>query len=578
MARTVDMVVRNGLIYDGTGEEPFSGDVAMDGGRIVAVGAIDVSGRKEIDAAGRMVTPGFIDIHTHYDGHVTWEERCIPSSEHGVTTIVTGNCGVGFAPVKPEDRERLVSLMAGVEDIPEVVMTEGLEWNWRSFPDYMDVVAEHRHDVDIALQVPHAALRLFVMGGRAVVHGQATPEDIAEMARLTREAIRVGAIGFGTSRALQHRSSKGESISTARAAGDELIGIAEAMKAEGRGVFQLLNDFHDGASIGEEFALMRKVAEISGRPLSYTLHQKRSYPDGWRDLLRLTREANAQGAEMRAQVIGRPTGVMLGFELTAHPFIGCPGYRPIAHLPFDEKVAALRDPGLRTRLIAEEATDDTQPAFAISRLFNRMFEVGAVPDYEPDPATSIAVRAQALGIAPAELAYDLLLEDDGHALLFVAAQDYEEGDLEVTRAMMEHPDSLLGLGDGGAHCGIVCDASYPTHMLAYWGRDRTRGPRLPLPWIVRAMTGQPAEAMGLVDRGLLKPGYVADVNIIDADAIQLARPTVPYDLPAGGRRLVQQATGYVATIKSGVVTYRDGQHSGALPGRLLRGHELTVAA
>ena len=573
-----DLVIRNGSILDGSGKDAFMGDVAIAEGRIGAVGVVEGRGRAEIDAAGLTVTPGFIDIHTHYDGHVTWEERSVPSGEHGVTTVVTGNCGVGFAPVRAPDRDRLVSLMAGVEDIPEVVMTEGLRWNWESFPEYMDAVAEQRHDVDVAVMLPHAALRLFVMGNRAVVREPATEADIAEMRKLTREAIRAGAIGVGTSRALQHKAITGESVSTARVGCDELIGIAKGMSDEGRGVFQLLNDFQEGQAIEEEFALMRDIAAESGRPLSYTLHQKAADPEGWRDMLRKTQQANDDGITMRAQVIGRPTGVLVGFELTVHPFVGCPSYQPIAKLPFAERIAALRDPALRAKLVKEEPIDMSQVGIAVGRAFKRMFELGTPPNYEPDPETSIAKRAKAAGVSPAELAYDLMLEEDGHAILFLAAQDYEYGDLEVTRAMLEDPNSLLGLGDGGAHCGVICDASFPTHMLAFWARDRKRGPTLPLPWVVNALTAQAAAAIGLTDRGTIAPGQIADINIIDVDRIQLGQPEVRYDLPAGGRRIVQGATGYVATIKSGVVTYRNGEPSGAMPGKLLRAHELAAAA
>ncbi|MET0294976.1 MAG: amidohydrolase family protein, partial [Phenylobacterium sp.] len=495
------------------------------------------------------------------------ESRAIPSCSHGVTTIVTGNCGVGFAPTRGHDHDRLISLMAGVEDIPEIVMTAGLQWNWESFADYLKVVAGLPHDVDVACMVPHSALRVYVMGERAVAREDATPEDIAEMSRLVGEALRAGAIGFGTSRSLGQRAIDGVPIPTVRAQRDELVGIARALRQEGRGVFQLLSDFKGG--FDEEFGLMRDIVRESGRPLSYTLHQKAHAPEAWRHLLEMTAEANREGLEIRGQVIGRPTGVLLGFELTTHPFVGCPSYQPIAGLPLDQRIAALRDPDLRRRLIDEEPMDRRAQGVALGRMFDRTFELGDPPNYEPDPSTSLKARAEALGVKPAEVAYDLMMGENGRAILFCAAQDYEYGDLEVSRQMMQHQNTILGLGDAGAHCGVVCDAGYPTHMLAYWGRDRTRGAKLPLPWIVKALTHDTAQAMRLTDRGQLKPGLRADVNLIDFDRLQLARPRVEYSLPAGGRRLVQDAAGYVATVKSGVVTYRGGEHTGALPGELV---------
>jgi N-acyl-D-amino-acid deacylase len=564
MSDPYDLVIRGGQIADGSGSDLRVADVAVVGGRIAAVGPGLGAGREDIDAHGLLVTPGFVDIHTHYDGQVTWEPAMSPSSDHGVTTVVTGNCGVGFAPCRPEDQAGLVALMAGVEDIPEVVMTEGLDWSWTSFPDYLDVVDSRPHDLDIAAMLPHSALRVYVMGQRAIRRENATPEDIARMADLTREAIAAGAIGFGTSRALQQRSIRGEPIPTVRAAEDELRGILAAMGEAGTGVFQLLSDFDEFTGVDSEFAMFRRLVADTGRPMSFTLNQKHSDPDGWRRQLELTEQASADGLPIKGQVLGRPTGLILGHELSMSPFSRCPSYRALSALPFEEKVAALRDPATREHIIAE-AAKDPYPRWEYR------FEFTGPPDYEPAPADSLAARAARAGVTPQELAYEMMLEDDGRRLIFHAFQNYGYGSLSASYEMMTHPDTVLGLGDGGAHLGLLCDASYPTTMLAHWTRDRTRGPKLPVPAAVRAMTSQTAEAVGLRDRGRIAPGYKADLNIIDYHRLRLHLPTVARDLPAGGRRIVQRADGYVATFVNGIATHRDGSPTGALPGRVVRG-------
>jgi len=564
MSDPYDVVIRGGQIADGSGSDLRVADVAVVGGRIAAVGPGLGTGREDIDAHGLLVTPGFVDIHTHYDGQVTWEGTMSPSSDHGVTTVVTGNCGVGFAPCRPADQAGLVALMAGVEDIPEVVMTEGLDWSWTSFTDYLDVVDSRPHDLDIAAMLPHSALRVYVMGQRAIRRENATPEDIARMADLTREAIAAGAIGFGTSRALQQRSIHGEPIPTVRAAEDELRGILAAMADAGTGVFQLLSDFDEFTGVDSEFAMFRRLVADTGRPMSFTLNQKHSDPDGWRRQLELTEQASADGLPIKGQVLGRPTGLILGHELSMSPFSRCPSYRALSALPFEEKVAALRDPVTRGRIIAE-AAKDPYPRWEYR------FEFTGPPDYEPEPADSLAARAARAGVTPQELAYEMMLEDDGRRLIFHAFQNYGYGSLSASYEMMTHPDTVLGLGDGGAHLGLLCDASYPTTMLAHWTRDRTRGPKLPVPAAVRAMTSQTAEAVGLRDRGRIAPGYKADLNIIDYHRLRLHLPTVARDLPAGGRRIVQRADGYVATFVNGIATHRDGWPTGALPGRVVRG-------
>jgi len=565
-----DLIIRNGTIADGSGGALFTGDIAISGGRITAVGKVQGSGAEEIDATGKLVTPGFVDIHTHYDGQVTWEDRLFPSSGHGVTTIVTGNCGVGFAPCRKEDHDDLVALMAGVEDIPEVVMTEGLPWTWESFPDYLDAVDARPHDVDVAAMVPHSALRVYAMGKRAIDREAASEADIAKMAEVVRDAMAAGAIGLGTSRAIQQKSIRGEPIPTVGAAEAELAGIL-APVAEAGGVFQALSDFDLFKDVDGEFAMFRRLVAKSGLTMSFTLNQKHSDPDGWRRLLKLTEEASDAGLPIKGQVLGRPTGLLLGHELTLSPFSNCASYRALSSLPFEAKLAELRKPEVRAAIVAE--ADNTK-----GRSLGHMFELGEDVDYEPSLDDSIEAKAKRAGVNPFEYAYDLLLEEGGRKIIFDPAQNYADGTLGASYEMMIHKDTILGLGDGGAHCGLICDASYPTTMLAYWTRDRTRGPRLDVPEVVRMLSAANADAVGLRDRGRLAPGYKADVNVIDYDALKLHRPEAVYDLPSGGRRVVQHADGYDVIIVSGKVTYREGQPTGALPGKVVRGPQAAATA
>jgi N-acyl-D-aspartate/D-glutamate deacylase len=562
-----ELIIQGGTVVDGTGAPAVERDVAIDAGRITAVGAVEGPAGRTIDARGRLVTPGFVDVHTHYDGQASWGERMIPSSWHGVTTVVAGNCGVGFAPVHPADHGRLIELMEGVEDIPGAVLDEGLAWTWQSFPEFMDALDGRPFDVDVAVQVPHGALRLHVMGERGANRDVASDEDIALMAKLAREAIEAGALGFSTSRTLNHRTSRGEPTPTLTAEAVELVGIANAIGTTGRGVLQVVSDFTDADA---EFAIFRRMAEESGRPLSFSLLQTRG--DGWRHQLELLTAANQDGVTMRAQVAPRPVGLMLGLQCTLHPLLANAVYREIAALALDERVDILRDPAFKDRVLAADAAQSAgdRTAGRVLQGFARMWPVHDPPDYEPQPASSIAAKAERAGRAPLDLAYDLLLEDDGRAMLYVPILNYGDGNLDPAGEMLAHPDTIVGLGDGGAHVSTICDASFPTTLLTLWGRDRDHG-RMELPFLVHRQTQATARAVGLLDRGVLAPGYRADVNVIDFDRLTAHRPEMHYDLPAGGRRLVQTADGYAATLVAGEITYEEGRATGPLPGRLVRG-------
>ena len=563
-----DLVIRNGTVIDGTGAEPFDADLAMTGGRITAVGDINERGSEEIDARGMLVTPGFVDPHTHYDGQATWSSRITPSSWNGVTTTLFGNCGVGFAPCKPSQRDMLVKLMEGVEDIPEVVLTEGLPWNWQSFPDFLDALGARQYDMDIAAQVPHAALRVFVMGERGADREPASEQDRAEMARLAAEGVQAGALGFSTSRTLNHKTLEGRSIPSLGAAEAELAAIAGALHGIGAGWMQVISDFDE---VEDEFAMLRRLVATSKRPMAITILQRDNRPEEWRRLCGWIAEANAAGLPMLGQVLTRPTGILLGFEISQNPFVNRPSYQTIASLPFEQRIAALRQPEFRARLIAEGGADGGM-ARRVSR-WDRIFPLGDPPDYEPPPEASVAAMAVRQGRAPEEVAYDLLLEHGGKAILYRPLSNYSYGNLDTVRDMLTHDATIVGLGDGGAHVGVLCDSSAISYLLTHWTRDRTRGARVPLPWAIRRLTRDSATAIGLNDRGVIAPGYKADINVIDYDHLQLRRPEVVYDLPSNGRRLIQRTDGYVATIVSGIPVYRNGETTGALPGRLVRGSQ-----
>lgn len=569
-----DLVIRGGTVIDGGGGAPFEADVAVSRGRIAAVGQNLGAGAEEIDARGLLVTPGFVDLHTHYDGQVTWENRLTPSSAHGVTTAIIGNCGVGFAPCRPDEHDTLVRLMEGVEDIPHPVLVEGLPWTWESYPDYLNLLASRAYDMDVGSYIPHAPLRVYVMGERALALEPANSEDLERMAALTREGIAAGAMGFGTSRTLFHRSSDGNSIPTLKATEEELTALALALKDAGSGVIQIVGDLQDAP---RDFGLMRRLCERSGRPLTFSMGAPNRGPYIWPDLLRWVDEANAAGLSIRPQVLPRAVGLVLGHELTLNPFYSTPTYRTLAALPIEARIAELRRPEVRERILGESVQPDPKNALgAAVRQFETMFLLGDPPQYEQPPEASIAARAQRLGVTPEALAYDLMLERDGRAVLYLAMANYADGRLDAVGAMLGHPDTVPGLGDGGAHCGTICDGSYSTFLLTHFGRDRD-GERMSLPFAIRKLTRAPAEAIGLLDRGLVAPGFKADLNVIDFDRLRLHPPAVSYDLPGGGRRLVQGADGYRATIVSGAPVYRDGEPTGALPGRLVRGAQAAPA-
>jgi N-acyl-D-aspartate/D-glutamate deacylase len=565
MADELTLVIRGGTVVDGTGAPPFEADVGITGNRIAEVGKISGRAPNEIDARGLLVTPGFVDVHTHYDAQVTWSNHITPSSCNGVTTVLTGNCGVGFAPCKPDQRDMLVKLMEGVEDIPEPVLTEGLPWNWQSFPDYLDRLDERQFDVDVGTQVPHAAVRVFAMGERGAAREAATAEDRAAMARISAEGIRAGALGFSTSRTLNHKTVAGEPTPTLNAAEEELVEIARAIGTTRAGWLQVISDFDE--ALEQEFAMLRRLVEQSGRPMTMTVLERDSKPREWRNLLDRIAAANAAGLPMTGMVLTRPTGIMLGFEISQNPFITCPSWQEVASLPFPRRIAALRDPALRARLLAEHGDRALERRL---RSWDRIFPLGDPPDYEPPADRSIGAEARRQGVDPVALAYDTLLRNDGRTILYRPLSNYAHGDLETVREMMAHPNSLIGLGDGGAHVSILCDASAMTYGLTHWTRDRPHG-RFPVEWMVKRLTRDNASAIGLHDRGMIASGRKADINIIDYGRLRLRAPEVVYDLPGGGRRLMQRADGYIATILSGQPVLRDGEPTGALPGRLIRG-------
>lgn len=569
MVAKYDLVVRGGTIADGSGRDTFEADVAVQSGRIAEIGRVPASGREEISAKGLLVTPGFVDVHTHYDGQAIWSKELAPSSSHGVTSVVMGNCGVGFAPCRAADRDLLISVMEGVEDIPEVVMAKGLAWEWESFPQYLQALERRPHDIDFATQIPHSALRVFVMGERGANREPATQDDIAAMQALVAEALDAGALGFATSRLFIHRTGEGAHIPSYEAAESELEAIAQVLKDKGKGVLQFVLGA-PGRSFLEDVRMVTRLARQSGRPASFSFAQDNQNPDGWRRSIAIIEEANAQGDRVRAQIFPRPIGLVLGHSLSVNPFSLCASYKPLAQLPLSERVARLRDPVLRARLLKEPAGETNTPLATLGRIFSQMFPLSNPPNYEPDPATSVAAQAKARGLSPEEVAYDYLLGEDGRAMLYVALTNFANGNLDAVLAMMQSGQTILGLGDGGAHYGMICDAGYPSFLLSHWTRDRT-GQRVSVPEAIRQLCREPAAAVGLSDRGVLAPGMKADLNVIDYDRLHALKPVVVEDLPASGKRLMQGAEGYVATVVSGEIVRRNDAATGKLPGKLVRG-------
>src|ERR1700748_2026320 len=562
-----DLVIRGGTIADGNGGELYEGPVAVAGGHLSEVGKVGGKGKEEIDARGKLVAPGFVDVHTHYDGQVTWSQDITPSSQNGVTTAIMGNCGVGFAPCRPSDHHRLIQLMEGVEDIPEPVLSAGIPWAWESFPEYMEWLSKRSFDMDIAPHLPHAALRVYVMGERGARRDPSTPEDNRKMAALASEAVRAGALGFSTSRTLNHRTSTGDYTPTLKAGEDELTAIASAMHGTGRSVFQFVLDL---STINEDLPMMLRVAENTKIPVSFSITQNDKAPQRWRQTLDIINEATTKGLSITPQIAARPVGLMLGLELSRNPFQTHPSYKAIAHLPLKERLKRLHQPEGRAAILSEHATATDDPLFFRPN-YDKMYLLGNPPDYEQPTENALGARARREGKRPEELAYDAMLTDDGRGMLYVPFLNYADGNLDATREMLRDPRSVPGLSDGGAHCGIICDASFPTYLLTHWTRDRSRGEKLSIPFVVAVQSRKTALSVGLYDRGLLAAGYKADVNVIDYDKLHLHPPKEHYDSPVGGRRLLQQVDGYDATIVSGVVTQREGRATGKRPGKLIRG-------
>ncbi len=562
-----DLVIRDGRIVDGTGQPARMGDVAVDGGVITEVGAGLGSGRHEIGAEGRLVLPGWVDIHTHYDGQATWDPDLTPSSWHGVTTTVFGNCGVGFAPLRPGSQDYLINLMEGVEDIPGSVLAEGIDFTWESFDEYLDVVDQTARTMDVGAQIPHGALRFYVMGERGADHTEVpTADEVEQMATAVGQALEAGALGFSTSRTTKHKAADGRPTPSLSAAEPELAGIARAMGRVGRGMIQCNSDFGPG-----EVEVLVDLARLSGRPVTALLLQVDHDPERWRRTLDGIRRANAEGLTMTGQVGCRPIGIIMGLDTSVSPFGNHPAYRALADLPVAEKARRLRtDEALRQALL----TDRPDDGFTrwMDYALTRSCELGERPDYEPDLAvSSLAARAAALGRSPWELALDLLADGDGESVLLYPFENYHGGNLDVIREMLMDQHTICGLGDGGAHVATICDASYPTFLLTHWARDRYRGPGIELEYLVRKQTRDTARAFGLADRGVVGPGYKADLNVVDFDRLSVTPPRVIHDLPAGGRRLVQHSVGYDHTIVSGAEVSRHGELTGTRPGRLLRG-------
>jgi N-acyl-D-aspartate/D-glutamate deacylase len=572
-----DLVIRGGTVVDGTGSKPRRADVAVEGDRIVAVGSEVGAGRREIDATGQLVLPGWVDIHTHYDGQVTWDTHLTPSGWNGVTTVVMGNCGVGFAPVRPGKQEFLIQLMEGVEDIPGTALAEGISWEWETFGEYLDAVERMPRAIDVGAQVPHGAVRAYVMGERGAKNEKASPEDIEEMARVVREALQAGALGFSTSRTILHRAKDGELVPGTRAGEDEVLGIGRVLGEVGHGVFQVASDL---TPEGDELHWMKQLSRETGRRVSFACLQNGLDPEQWRRLLVACEEDAREGGGLTPQVAQRPAGLLLGFESTIHPFIFYSEYQKLASLPIAERRQQLAEPAVRERILGSPPDDSAYEGVIaiVAKGYDNMYPLGDPPDYEPGPEKSVAAIAKREGRHPREVLYDVMLEREGQGIVYLPLLGYSHGNLDAMREMMLHPQAVFGLSDGGAHCGLICDASMPTFLLTHWARDRSRGERIPIEALVEAQTRRTAECYGMEDRGVLAPGMKADLNVIDFDALHIHAPEMVHDLPAEGRRLIQKVDGYRYTICSGEVIYEDGKPTGRLPGKLIRGPQPAPAA
>lgn len=562
-----DLIIKNGLIYDGKGSEPFKADIAISEDKIVSIGNIEEDSIETIDAKGKIVTPGFVDIHTHYDGQVTWDPYLRPSTYHGVTTVVMGNCGVGFSPCKPDQRDWLIGLMEGVEDIPGTALHEGIDWEWESFPEYLDALEKKPLAIDVGTQIPHGAVRAYVMGERGINHEEASEDEINKMKEIVREAVEAGAYGFSTSRTEKHNDVNGKLTPSITAHKTELVEIAKSLGEIDKGVLQGISDFYDFES---EFDIFKSMSKESGRPISITVEQQDARPDWWIQLLDGIEDAQSEGIQMFGQVPPRATGILMGLTATLNPFRFHPSYMEIAEMPLNERVKIMSDPSFRDRLLAEEGVSINPLVDEIVQSYEKMFKLGEPANYEPDPKDSFQSLSETSNRTAQEIAYDAMLEKEGRALIYHPLFNYLPGDLSLVEKMLKHPYTISGLGDAGAHCGAISDASFPTTLVQHWSRDRDRGEKLPLKTVIKMQTSETASLLGINDRGILEEGYKADINIIDYEKLTLHEPEIINDLPAGGRRLVQKASGYDYTIVSGAVAFIKGEATGVLNGKLIR--------
>ena len=561
-----DLIIRGGTIIDGSGDARYVADIAIENGKIAKIGDIKSSAKEEINAHGKLITPGWVDIHTHYDGQATWDPILAPSSWHGVTTVVMGNCGVGFAPVKPKDRDFLIQLMEGVEDIPGAALAEGINWQWESFPEYLDALAAFPRAIDVAAQVPHGAVRAYVMGERCNTDYAPNEDEVAQMAALVREGVEAGALGFSSSKTLLHKDVKGAYMPGTFSGNEEMLALGLGMKGLNNSVFELVSD-HLGED--EEWAWVTEFQKQTGLTVTLIATTAPAYENG--KMYKLAEQARLEGREIRPQAAGRPTGVLHGLQSSFHAFVGHPSYQAeLAGLDHDDLVSKMLDPIIKAKILSEQSLIKSGPMQNLGQLMNQVFPLGDNPNYEPDAEDSIAGIARARGMEPMEVMYDLLAANDGKELFYQPLGGYQAFSLDWQKQLLEHPNVLFGLSDGGAHCGVIADAGMPTFIMTHWGRDRTKGDKMTLEFIVRALTSNTAEAFGMFDRGRLQEGWMADLNIIDFEAMRLFRPEAIFDLPAGCRRLVQRAAGYDATIKAGEAIFRQGEHTGALPGKLVR--------